>query len=155
VGVLERLSTALSARILRTRWLVRSPLLVYRFGLGALLGSRVLLLEHVGRRSGRRRQVVLETVLRPAQEEIVVASGFGAASDWYRNVQVNPDVRVSCGRVRCRQARAELLDGTESRELLAEYAARHPTAFRRLMGAIAATSPDRLPDVRLVRLRLA
>ncbi|WFR73002.1 hypothetical protein P9209_03930 [Prescottella defluvii] len=38
----------------------RMPITLYRWHLGALLGHRFVLVEHVGRRSGRTRQVVLE-----------------------------------------------------------------------------------------------
>lgn len=46
----------LGARILRNRRLVRAPVWLYRARLGALLGSRMLMLEHVGRSSGQSRR---------------------------------------------------------------------------------------------------
>lgn len=48
------------AALLRVRWLVRLPLWLYRARLGLLVGHRMLMMEHIGRRSGLRRQVVLE-----------------------------------------------------------------------------------------------
>ncbi|HTM84573.1 MAG TPA: nitroreductase family deazaflavin-dependent oxidoreductase, partial [Mycobacterium sp.] len=39
---------------------MRAPIWLYRARLGALLGSRLLMLEHRGRTSGARRYVVLE-----------------------------------------------------------------------------------------------
>ena len=59
----------LGARALRTRWLVRAPINLYRVGLGFLFGTRLLMLEHVGRRTGARRYVVLEVVDRPLSNE--------------------------------------------------------------------------------------
>lgn len=47
---------ALGVRALRTRWLVRAPIWLYRARLGAVLGSRLLMLEHTGRTSGQRRR---------------------------------------------------------------------------------------------------
>jgi hypothetical protein len=44
-----------AARLLRVRWLVRAPVWAYRARLGALFGSRLVMLEHTGRTSGRRR----------------------------------------------------------------------------------------------------
>jgi hypothetical protein len=56
------------ARLLRSRTLMRAPIWIYRARLGFLFGSRMLLLEHVGRKSGRRRQAVLEIVDQPKPE---------------------------------------------------------------------------------------
>jgi len=67
----------IGARGLTTRWLVRAPIGIYRAGLRFVFGSRLLMLEHRGRSSGRRRFVVLEVVDRPARDEYVIASGFG------------------------------------------------------------------------------
>jgi hypothetical protein len=57
--------------------LVRAPVGLYRARLGFLLGSRLLMLEHTGRKSGARRYVVLEVVGHPRPRTYVVASGFG------------------------------------------------------------------------------
>jgi hypothetical protein len=45
--------SGLAARALRTRAFVRAPIALYRHQLGWLLGGRMLMLEHTGRRSGR------------------------------------------------------------------------------------------------------
>jgi hypothetical protein len=62
-----------AARLLTVRWLVRPPVWAYRARLGVLFGSRLVMLEHTGRTSGRRRFVVLEVAgawatLKPALE---------------------------------------------------------------------------------------
>ena len=43
-----------------TRFLFRIPINVYRLRLGRLFGSRLLLLSHIGRVSGKPRRTVLE-----------------------------------------------------------------------------------------------
>ena len=43
-----------------TRFLFRIPIHVYRLRLGRLVGSRLLLLNHIGRVSGKPRRTVLE-----------------------------------------------------------------------------------------------
>ena len=68
---------AWAAGLLRVRWLARAPIGLYRARLGFLLGSRLLMLEHLGRKSGARRYVVLEVVARPRPGTYVVASAFG------------------------------------------------------------------------------
>ena len=60
-----------------------------------MLGSRLLMLEHVGRKSGARRYVVLEVVGHPTPDSYLVASGFGENAQWFRNIKANPEVRVS------------------------------------------------------------
>ncbi len=110
----------------------RMPILLYRLGLGWLLGRRFLLLTHIGRKTGRPRQAVLEIVEHdPAAEIYYVASGFGPRSDWYRNILKTPQVTIQVGNRRMR-AVARPLSPEESGEIMARYARRHPTAARRL-----------------------
>jgi len=52
------------------------------------------MLEHVGRKSGCRRYVVLEVVDHAAPGSHVMISGFGTRAQWFRNIQANPQVRV-------------------------------------------------------------
>ncbi|MBN9619856.1 MAG: nitroreductase family deazaflavin-dependent oxidoreductase, partial [Actinobacteria bacterium] len=99
-------SARAAAALLGTRWIVRAPIWAYRARLGALFGSRLVLLEHRGRVSGARRYVVLEVVATPGPNTVVVASGFGARAQWYRNIQVDPHVRVTRGSHRSRPALA-------------------------------------------------
>ncbi|MCA9848813.1 MAG: nitroreductase family deazaflavin-dependent oxidoreductase, partial [Dehalococcoidia bacterium] len=59
----------------------RAPIWLYRLHLGWLLGGRFLLMEHVGRRSGLVRRVVVEVVHHDRDADTyTVASGFGPRS---------------------------------------------------------------------------
>ncbi len=79
-------------------YLFRAPVYLYRWGLGWLFGHRLLLLTHIGRRSGLRRQTVLEVVeYRKDGPEVVVANGFGPESDWLRNIDARPGEEVTVG----------------------------------------------------------
>jgi hypothetical protein len=89
---------ASAAGLLRVRWVVRVPVGLYRARLGFLLGPRLLMLEHTGRKSGARRHVVLEVVGHPQPGSYVVVSGFGDRAQWFRNVRADPRVRVFAGR---------------------------------------------------------
>lgn len=81
------------------RRFVRAPVALYRWRLGWLLGHRFILLVHVGRRSGIERRTVLEVVhYDPKTSAVVVMSGFGRTSDWYRNIQVQPAREVVIAR---------------------------------------------------------
>ena len=114
------------------RFFYRLPILFYRIGLGALLGERFLLLEHVGRKSGMWRKAVLE-IIRHGREKGVyyVVSAFGDRSDWYRNILHTPDVMITVAGRRMR-AHAAPLSPAESVEEILDYARRHPKAFEYL-----------------------
>lgn len=80
------------------RWLLHMPVLLYRCRLGWLVGHRFLLLTHVGRRSARRHQTVLEVMeYRKGIPEAVVMSGFGPKADWLRNLEANGIAEIQIG----------------------------------------------------------
>ena len=109
-----------------TRLLFRLPVWFYRLGLGWLLGERFLLIHHVGRKSGRPYQTVVEVVRKVAGADLyVVASGYGAGADWYQNLRHNPDVTIQVGRRRL-MAHAMFLSPEESGAEMVDYARRNP-----------------------------
>jgi deazaflavin-dependent oxidoreductase (nitroreductase family) len=77
--------------------LFRAPLFVYHWGLGWLFGKRLLLLTHTGRRSGLRRETLLEVVEYRKGPEVVVANGFGPDCDWVRNIEERPGEQITVG----------------------------------------------------------
>jgi deazaflavin-dependent oxidoreductase (nitroreductase family) len=79
-------------------YLFRAPVSLYRWRLGWLFGHRLLLLTHIGRRTGRRRETVLEVVeYRKQGPEVVVANGFGHDCDWVRNIEARGGEEVTVG----------------------------------------------------------
>jgi len=139
----------------------RLPIWLYRLHLGWLLGERLLLLTHIGRKSGQPRQAVIEVVrYDPASDSSIIASGFGADVDWFRNIQKNPNVLVQLGARRL-EAVAERLPLDVAADELYDYAQRHPRTLRtitkRLLGQEldgSAQSCRRLAvDVPVVALR--
>jgi deazaflavin-dependent oxidoreductase (nitroreductase family) len=77
------------------RLVLRAPILLYRLGLGSLLGHQFLLLTHVGRRTGRVHRTVLKVLhYDSATRESIVASAWGTTADWYRNLQARPALKV-------------------------------------------------------------
>jgi deazaflavin-dependent oxidoreductase (nitroreductase family) len=111
---------------------LRVPLWFYRLHLGWLLGDRFILLTHIGRVSGRPHQTVVEVVRHDKATGVcVVASGWGARSDWYRNIQKTPRVTVTLGN-RTWAAKAVDLSVSEAESSLRDFARRHPIAFREL-----------------------
>ena len=120
------------ARLLRLPLLMRAPIWMYRVRLGFVFGSRLLLLEHIGRRTGARRLVVLEVVGHPAPDTYVVVSGFGSRSQWYRNVAAHPRVRVSVAHRSAVPADARVLEPVQAETVLQAYLDRHPRAWSAL-----------------------
>jgi deazaflavin-dependent oxidoreductase (nitroreductase family) len=156
-GVRDALARG-GARLLRVRWVVRTPIWLYRARLGFLFGHRLLMLEHVGRTSGLRRYVVLEVVDRPAPDRYVVVSGFGAQAQWLRNVLAHPQVRVSVGFRGSVSATARVLDADEAAAGLRRYAAAHPRAWAGLRPVLEQTLGSRIEvtgtDLPMVELDL-
>ncbi|MGH3098365.1 MAG: nitroreductase family deazaflavin-dependent oxidoreductase [Streptosporangiales bacterium] len=127
------------ARVLANRTLMRAPIWLYRARLGFMFGSRMLMLEHIGRTSGARRYVVLEVIGRPAPGAYIVVSGFGGHAQWFRNLMANPRARVSVGRHRTRPATARRLSMAEADAALADYVRRHPRAWARFKNILENT----------------
>lgn len=146
------------ARILRNRRLMRAPVWIYRARAGALLTSRLLMLEHIGRKSGERRYVVLEIIGRPTPETVVVASGFGAKAQWFRNIQANPNVRIYLGSHAPARATARVLDRAEADRVIAEYRAERPRTWERFKAVLEETLGQPITDtdtpLPIVELRL-
>lgn len=148
----------IGANLLRSRRLTRAPIWLYRAGLGFVFGSRLLMLEHVGRRTGKWRRVVLEVIGHPAPNTYLVVSGFGPRAQWFRNLMANPAVRVSVGGRRHALGEAGRLPAIEARAALAEYAHRHPRSWARLKPIVERTlgAPidGRASDLPVVAIRL-
>jgi deazaflavin-dependent oxidoreductase (nitroreductase family) len=107
------------------RRLLKAPAWLYRMRLGWLLGSRFLLITHVGRRSGREYRTVVEVVGRlPVSGEYVVMAGFGHTADWLQNLRAGGGREVTVGRRRFRPAVREL-DEDEGSAVLAGYERRN------------------------------
>ncbi len=114
------------------RWLFKLPIGLYRVHLGSLLGDRFLLLTHIGRKTGRSRQTVIEVVSHDrANETYYVVSGWGVKSNWYQNIMANSDVTIQVGN-RKLNAIAERVSPERGGEIMADYAHKHPFALREL-----------------------
>ena len=111
-----------------TRFLFRIPIHLYRLRLGWLFGSRLLLLNHIGRVSGKPRQTILE-VAEHDGHSYVVASGWGPTAAWYRNIVHTPDVTIQVG-TRTIPVTAMPLDKEEGAQVFVRYGSRHRTVAK-------------------------
>jgi deazaflavin-dependent oxidoreductase (nitroreductase family) len=132
--------------------------MLYRIGLGGLMLGQVMLTT-VGRKSGQPRRAVVDLLKHDAATDTYyVVSAYGAGSDWYRNLEANPAVRVQA-RVRKFSARAATLPPDEAEEVLLDYRRRHRLLARmllRLVGLRATTEEEvraAAAEMRVVAIR--
>ena len=79
------------------RYLNRLMVFMWRLGLGQFMGRRemsgqIMVVTHVGRKSGMIRRTPVNYAL--VDGDVICTAGFGAASDWYRNIQARPLVEI-------------------------------------------------------------
>jgi deazaflavin-dependent oxidoreductase (nitroreductase family) len=80
------------------RYFNKFMLFMWRLGLGRMINmwpagtGRIMVLTHTGRRSGQRRQNPVNYAI--LNGDVYCTAGFGAKSDWYRNLRANPEVEV-------------------------------------------------------------
>jgi deazaflavin-dependent oxidoreductase (nitroreductase family) len=134
-----------------TRRLLRLPGRLYDWHLGWLLGHRFLRLTHVGRRSGRRYQTMLEVLGEdPSTGEVLVLASLGTRTDWYRNLRDHPAVEVALGRSRFRPAH-RVLDPDEAVAAITAFERRNRLVMpvvRRVLGWLAGWPYDSSPEAR-------
>ena len=65
-------------------------------------------------------------------------SGYGAQSDWYRNIQAQPAIEVQIGFQRY-PPRQRLLSEEETLAVLEEYQRKHPLRLRELVRLVGYT----------------
>ncbi len=117
------------------------------------------MLLHVGRHSGIERAAVLEVVAHDEDPPVwYVAAAWGDRSDWYRNVQHNPNAEIRVGR-NLHRVIAEVVDSDRAVGIYTRYVDRHPWAARfvgRMLGIdLEGSDPEVLARrIPLVALRI-
>jgi deazaflavin-dependent oxidoreductase (nitroreductase family) len=98
---------------------------------GALAGTPLLLLHHVGARTGTRRVTPLAYSCHGDGRMVVIASNGGAANHpaWLHNLRASPDVAIEIGTDTIIM-RATEPDGRERDQLWAEATQRYPDLAR-------------------------
>jgi deazaflavin-dependent oxidoreductase (nitroreductase family) len=105
------------------RLMLKLPVVLYRGPLAELMRSRcVLLLTTRGRRTGVPRTTAVSFM--PVGDHLVVFSGWGVGSNWYRNIRADPRVEVTVGRRRMPATARLVEDPEQRRELMRQMAAR-------------------------------
>jgi deazaflavin-dependent oxidoreductase (nitroreductase family) len=86
--------------ILRKIFHVFNPfmILMWKLGMGRMINiwpaviGRIMIIKHRGRKSGREYLTPVNYAI--VDSEIYCTAGFGPTSDWYRNMLVNPNVKL-------------------------------------------------------------
>jgi len=114
------------------RLIFRAPIFLYRLGLGGLMGKRLLMLTHIGRKSGRPRYAVLEVARHDSSTgTFLVPAAYGRKADWYLNLLKTPEVVVN-HRGRQLDVVAETLPMDDAAAEFGIYTATHPSAAKNL-----------------------
>jgi deazaflavin-dependent oxidoreductase (nitroreductase family) len=114
------------------RLLYRLPLSLYRLGLGVLMGGRFIHLIHIGRKSGLRREAVIEVIESDSKADVYyLASAWGDRSDWYLNILLTAEVEAQVGGRRF-YGRAEKIHRGDAAEVFSGYGRRHPRTLQTL-----------------------
>lgn len=105
--------------------LLRAPTHLYDCHAGWILGRRFLRLTHIGRRSGRRYQTMLEVIgENRTTGEVIVIAGLGRSANWYRNLQTHGAAEVAIGCERFAPRHRQLPE-PEASTVLADYERRN------------------------------
>ncbi len=115
---------------------------------GDWAGTPIILIHHIGARSGTERVTPLGYLPVGDYRFAVVASNGGSPSHpaWYHNLKANPVITAEVG-VRTLTVVAEELDGAARAELWPKLVARFPT-----VGTYQATTARQIPVFVLTRL---
>ena len=104
------------------------PIYLYKAGLGGLIGSKLLLLTTVGRKSGRYRTTPLGYIT--GEEGVFyITAGWKGSSNWYKNVKTNPEVQVQVGSIKF-HCHAEELKIEDQVQVLANFSKHYPIVIR-------------------------
>lgn len=130
------------------RAFLRTPVLIYRTPLRAMLGRFYVLIEHRGRRSGREYRTVVDRLhTDPASGEVFVTSAWGDTSDWYRNIQAAPSSGVWVGRHRFEPVQ-RFLGTDEAYEIQRKAQEERPIAMRFGLALVKYPFPKTDEDLR-------
>ena len=76
----------------------RFMVFLWKLGMGRMINfwpaviGRIMVIKHRGRKSGK--EYLTPVNFAPVNGEISCTAGFGSGSDWYRNMQTNPNVEL-------------------------------------------------------------
>jgi len=107
------------------RFAYRFPVYFYRLGLGWLMGGRFVLINHIGRKSGKPYQAVVEIVERDEETgSIAVVAGYGPQTQWYQNLRAHPQTVIQVGNRKISVA-SQFITPEDGAEIMVSYLDRY------------------------------
>jgi deazaflavin-dependent oxidoreductase (nitroreductase family) len=131
------------------RWLMHTPVLLYRMGLGKLLELfHFMIITTRGRRSGVPRHTTIE--YRRHGKRYYAISAWGGRADWYQNLLTDPHVTLRRGS-KTFAAKATLVDNN-AEALLVLHLFRSPNplvydAILARLGNAQSFEPRTMPEI--------
>jgi deazaflavin-dependent oxidoreductase (nitroreductase family) len=104
---------------------------LYASGKGWIVGWLILLLEHTGRRSGKRYATPLQ--YERINGAYYVGAARGQQADWFRNVQADPHVHVQVSRLAFDCTAEPVTDPERVADFLEYRLKRHPLMIGLMM----------------------
>lgn len=105
--------------------------LLYRIGLGPVIGIIILLLTTTGRKSGLLRTTPLQYEL--IEGKYYLGAARGRQADWVRNIEANPNVQVRVKRLNFSGTARVSTDVKEIADFLEIRLERHPLMIGMIM----------------------
>jgi deazaflavin-dependent oxidoreductase (nitroreductase family) len=103
----------------------RIPVYFYRLGFGWLFGERLVMIEHLGRKTGSPHQAVVEVIERDSQTgNVTVVAGYGEKTQWYQNLRAHPETTIQIGRRRLPVV-AEFVTAEDGEAVMSRYFNHH------------------------------
>lgn len=103
----------------------RIPVYFYRLGIGWLFGERLVMIEHLGRKTGSLHQAVVEVIeCDPQTGGITVVAGYGEQTQWYQNLKAHPETTIQIGRHKMTVV-AEFVAPEDGEDIMSRYVNRH------------------------------
>ncbi len=105
--------------------LYRIPVFFYRWGLGWLFGKRFVLFQHIGRKSGKHYQTVVEVVeIEKDTGNVIVVAGYGSQTQWYQNLQLMQSTTIQLGKHKFKVS-IKMLSPEDGADIMAHYYQRY------------------------------
>ena len=105
--------------------LYRAPVHLYRWGMGGLFGKRFVLFHHVGRKSGKQYQTVVEVVeIEKETGNVIIVAGYGERTQWYQNLKQMQNTTIQQGNQKY-PVSIEMISPETGADIMARYYQRY------------------------------
>jgi deazaflavin-dependent oxidoreductase (nitroreductase family) len=105
--------------------LYRFPVYLYGWGLGWMFGKRFVLFQHIGRKSGKYYETVVEVVeIEKDTGNVIVVAGYGSRTQWYQNLQHMQSTTIQLGKHKFNVS-IEMLSPEDGADIMARYYQRY------------------------------